>query len=51
MLHSRINLVVPTRIKAIRDDYNQAPNVIDFETFFRFHLDPAMDRWRAAGAA
>lgn len=49
MNRSRINLVVPTRIKALRGDYKDAPNIITFEQFFRFHLDPAMKRWRAAG--
>lgn len=49
MLKARITLVVPERIKHIRNDYEQAPNVISFEYFFRFYLDPAMDRWRAAG--
>ena len=49
MLASRIYLVVPTRIKAIRDDYASAPNVITFENFFAYYLDPAMIRWRAAG--
>ncbi len=50
MIQSRINLVVPIRIKGIRQEYEEAPNVISFENFFRFHLDPALDRWRAAGA-
>jgi restriction endonuclease EcoRII-like protein len=49
MLRTRITLVVPERIIHIRSDYEQAPNVISFEYFFRFYLDPAMDRWRAAG--
>jgi len=49
MLASRIYLVVPTRIKALRKDYTDAPNVITFESFFAFHLDPAMVRWKAAG--
>ncbi|MGB8769827.1 MAG: type II restriction endonuclease [Candidatus Korobacteraceae bacterium] len=49
MLASRIYLVVPTRIKAVRDDYANAPNVITFENFFVYHLDPAIVRWRAAG--
>ncbi len=49
MLASRINLVVPTRIKTVREDYQTAPNVITFEDFFEFHLDPAMRRWAAAG--
>ena len=48
MLQSRIYIVVPTRIKTIRADYEAAVNVITFEHFFRFHLDPAMDRWQAA---
>ena len=49
MLNSRINIVVPERIKHVRADYEKAPNVISFEYFFKFHLDPAMERWRAAG--
>jgi hypothetical protein len=49
MLQSRIYIVVPARIKAIRPDYQAAVNVITFERFFEFHLDPAMQRWRAAG--
>jgi hypothetical protein len=49
MLNARIYLVVPTRIKTIREDYEQAPNVITFENFFQYHLDPAMTRWRGAG--
>jgi len=48
MLRTRITLVVPERIKHIREDYEQAPNVISFEHFFRFYLDPAMDRWKEA---
>jgi hypothetical protein len=49
MLESRIYVVVPTRIKTIRPDYEDAVNVITFEHFFQFYLDPAMERWRAAG--
>lgn len=48
MLRSRVTLVVPERIKHIREDYDRAPNVISFEHFFRFYLDPAMERWREA---
>jgi hypothetical protein len=47
MLSSRINLVVPGRVKNCREDYEKAANVITFEQFFKFHLDPAMVRWRA----
>lgn len=50
MLQSRIHIVVPTRLKTIRPDYEAAVNVITFEHFFEFHLDPAMQRWRAVGA-
>jgi hypothetical protein len=50
MLESRISVVVPTRIKTIRPDYEAAVNVITFEHFFQYHLDPAMERWRAEGA-
>lgn len=49
MLQSRIQIVVPARIKALRPDYEAAVNVITFEHFFQYHLDPAMQRWRAAG--
>jgi hypothetical protein len=49
MLQSRIYVVVPTRIKMLRPDYEAAVNVITFEHFFQFYLDPAMQRWRAAG--
>ena len=49
MNQSRINLVVPTRIKGLRADYKNAPNIITFEQFFRFHLDPGIERWRAEG--
>jgi hypothetical protein len=47
MLAARINLVVPARIKTIRPDYQTAVNVITFEDFFEYHLDPAMKRWKA----
>lgn len=49
MLQSRIHLVVPARIKTMRPDYEAAVNVITFEHFFQFYLDPAMQRWKAAG--
>ena len=49
MLESRIHIVVPARIKALRTDYEAAVNVITFEHFFQYYLDPAMQRWRAAG--
>jgi hypothetical protein len=49
MLQSRIHLVVPARVKTLRPDYEAAVNVITFEHFFQFYLDPAMERWRAAG--
>ena len=48
MLESRINLVVPERIKAVRPDYQAAVNVITFEDFFKYPtFDPAMKRWKA----
>jgi hypothetical protein len=49
MLESRIHIVVPTLIKTLRADYEAAVNVITFEHFFQYYLDPAMHRWRAAG--
>jgi hypothetical protein len=50
MLHHRIYLVVPGALKANIEHYKAAPNVISFEEFFRFYLDPAMERWKASGA-
>lgn len=47
MRTSRISLVVPGNVKMCRADYQDAANVITFEDFFKFHLDPAMKRWRA----
>lgn len=50
MLESRITLVVPERLKRNLAKYKAAPNVITFEYFFRFYLDPAMERWKESGA-
>lgn len=47
MLATRIYLVVPHRIKM--ECYPTVANVIAFEHFFQYYLDPAMERWRAAG--
>jgi hypothetical protein len=47
MRHERITLVVPARIKEAV--YPAAPNVVSFEYFFQYYVDPAMERWRAAG--
>jgi hypothetical protein len=49
MNESRIHLVIPERLKRETPRYENAPNVISFEYFFRFHLDPAMERWRDGG--
>ena len=49
MLHHRIYLVVPERIKKETANYRAKPNVISFEHFFIHHLDPAMTRWKAGG--
>lgn len=46
MKANRIYLVVEGRLKDRHEKYRQALNVITFENFFRYHLDPAMDRWR-----
>lgn len=45
MLQHRIYLVVPTNVLSENEQYEAAENVIDFENFFRHHLDPAMVRW------
>jgi hypothetical protein len=49
MVRSKIHLVVPKRIKLEVPLYSSAGNVIDFETFFEHHLDPAMRRWASGG--
>lgn len=49
MLATQVWVVVPERVKAARNDYQSAPNVIPFEYFFERYLDPAVERWRAAG--
>lgn len=47
MAKSKIFLVLPDRLKKARKDYLKAPNVITFEEFFEYYLDPAMKRWKA----
>ena len=49
MLSSRIYAVVPKRIKESVSRYQNAQNVITFETFFEQHLDPAISRWKSNG--
>jgi hypothetical protein len=46
MLRNRIYLVVPLKIKKDNEVYHKSSNVISFEDFFRYHLDPAMSRWK-----
>jgi hypothetical protein len=48
MNNSRIHLVVPERLKQETVKYQNTPNVISIVKFYRFHLDPAMARWRNA---
>lgn len=47
MMQRNITLVVPDDLK--NKNYNDALNVISFETFFEDHLDPAMLRWKKSG--
>jgi hypothetical protein len=49
MLSAQVWVVVPERVKAARGDYKSTPNVISFEYFLKVFLDPAVERWRAAG--
>lgn len=46
MKANRIYLVVPMQLKKSIEHYSEAPNVLTFETFFKQHLDPAMQRWK-----
>lgn len=45
-IEHRIYLVTPSELKMENDNYADADNVISFEEFFQFHLDPAVLRWR-----
>lgn len=47
MKDHRIYLVMPEGIIVKKEHYASADNVITFEEFFRHHLDPAVERWRA----
>ena len=47
MKNHRIYLVMPESIKSNNTKYNAQANVITFEEFFQYHLDPAVKRWRA----
>jgi hypothetical protein len=49
MKRNRIYLVVPALLKQDIQHYKKAVNVITFEKFFQFHLDPAMKRWKDEG--
>lgn len=43
----RIYLVIPEGIKSKLPHYKVADNVLTFEEFFKFHLDPAVERWKS----
>lgn len=45
MKKNRIHLVVPENIKLRL--YLKAHNVLTFEEFFQYHLDPAVTRWKS----
>ncbi|OGQ45497.1 MAG: hypothetical protein A3H42_03380 [Deltaproteobacteria bacterium RIFCSPLOWO2_02_FULL_46_8] len=45
----RIYLVMPGDIKTRIPNYVDEDNVISYEEFFKYHLDPAVVRWRAKG--
>jgi hypothetical protein len=49
MVPAHVWIVVPARIKSARQHYVAAPNVMSFESFCHLHLDPAVERWHAAG--
>lgn len=44
----KIYIVVTDTLKQEKSHYQDAPNVLTFEDFLRFHLDPAMERWGEA---
>ena len=43
-----VKLIVPLELKEM--NYATAMNVISFEDFFEDYLDPAVKRWKKAGA-
>lgn len=45
MKKNRIYLVVPESLK--KSLYSETHNVLTFEEFFQYHLDPAVIRWKA----
>lgn len=49
MMNHRIYLVIPDSIKKNIECYSAASNVITFKEFFRYHLDPALTRWKDRG--
>lgn len=49
MSRHRIYVVIPEAIKSRLNTYSKAQNVITFEEFFRYHLDPAIVRWKERG--
>ncbi|HDO25192.1 MAG TPA: hypothetical protein ENG95_00935 [Nitrospirae bacterium] len=49
MRDHRIYLVIPVDIKNRIERYSTAHNVITYEEFFKYHLDPAVTRWHDQG--
>ncbi len=49
MLDHRIYLVIPAAIINNIELYSTASNVIAFDEFFKYHLDPALTRWKDRG--
>lgn len=47
MKNHRIYLVVTEKMKSEIPHYNKAVNVLTYEDFFLYHLDPAVGRWKA----
>ncbi len=49
MKASRIQLVVPARVKHSVQHYSEAVNVVSFEDFLEDNLDAKMKKWRKHG--
>jgi hypothetical protein len=49
MRNHRIYVVIPIDIKNRIKNYKDTANVITYEEFFKYHLDPAVTRWKDRG--
>jgi hypothetical protein len=51
MRGERITLIVPKILKDMNPIYRAESNVVSYEQFFQYHLDPQIEKWQALGMA